>query len=133
MPGSSRNRASLFSSIPDMPARAKAALSLPETKVETNILKDYTKQPQSADSKSRLDGEKLNEDVLFESFKALKDKTVRKRVGGKKKPTTKKKTKQQKQKKKKEPKKKPAGKVVKKTKQTLSKKKAISKHFDVLP
>ena len=56
VPGSSSNCTSLFSSIPDMPALAKAALSLPETKVKTNILKDYTKQPQPTDLKSRLDG-----------------------------------------------------------------------------
>ena len=71
---------------------------MPETKVETDILKDYTKQLQPPYPESRLDGEKLNKEVLFESFKALKDKTVRKRAAGKKKPMTTKKTKQQKQK-----------------------------------
>ena len=80
VPGSNfKQKTTLFSSIPDVPERDKKILSLPETKVETKIIKNYTKQPEQMNKKSHLDGSaKLNEDVIFESFKKLQQKSKRK-------------------------------------------------------
>ena len=124
VPGSSKIKASLWSRIPDITPREKSVLSLPESKVETNIISDYTKKSKPLDSKNKLDGPKLNEDVIFDSFK-----TLQKRLKSKT-PTKKKKEK------KKEKKKKSVNKERKETKFSSRKVKLNinprSKHFDVI-
>ena len=55
VPGSNfKQKTTLFSSIPDVPERDKKILSLPETKVETKIIKNYTKQPKQMNKKVTL-------------------------------------------------------------------------------
>ena len=61
-------------------------LAVPSTKVEEKINTDYTKQATAA-SKSRLDGVKMNKDLIFDTLEKLKSKkkTVKKKKTPKKK------------------------------------------------
>ena len=115
VPGSNFQKASLFTSIPDVPKREKAVLSLPESKVETKLITNFSKQPEQMDKKSLLDGPRLNEDVIFQSFKKLQHKTKAKKSKKKKKETKKSKT---------------GKKANQKNKSNIT---VRSKHFDVIP
>ena len=85
--GWNHNRASLFRRIPDQSAHSKALLSVPETRVEEKIVTDYTKQAKAAE-KTKLDGIKMNEGIIFDTLEKLKSK--KKPTGKKKKKTPKK-------------------------------------------
>ena len=93
VPGSNKYRkSSLFGTITDVPKRDKQILSLPDSLVEPKIIKNY----EQINKKSHLDGDvKLNEDVIFESFKKLqhKKKAKSKRTNKKDKKVTKNKSK----------------------------------------
>lgn len=73
VPGTNYHRSSLFARIPDQSPGTKALLSIPQSKVTEKIASDYTSQAKAMD-KSKLDGVKMNEDLIFEAFDKLKKK-----------------------------------------------------------
>ena len=75
-----------FAKIPDQSPKEKALLAVPESKVQEKIVTDYSKQAKAVD-KSKLDGFKLDQDIVFGTLKKLKTK------GGKSKKTPSKKSK----------------------------------------
>ena len=85
-PGVNFYRPTYFAKIPDQSPKEKALLAVPESKVQEKIVTDYSKQAKAVD-KSKLDGLKLDQDIVFDTLKKLKSK------GGKSKKTPSKKSK----------------------------------------
>ena len=69
-PGSTHYTSYLFQPVPDQTPHEKALLQVPESRVQENIISDYTKQAKAAE-KTKLDGLKLDKDIVFETFKKL--------------------------------------------------------------
>ena len=72
-PGSKFYTSSYFARIPDQSPKEKALLAVPESKVQQNIVTDYTKQSKAVE-KTRQHGLKLDQDLIFETLKKLKTK-----------------------------------------------------------
>ena len=89
-PGLNFYRPSMFMRIPDISAKNKAELAIPQSKVEEKIVTDYTAKAKEAD-KSHLDGLDIDKDMIFETLKKLKAKNKGKKKGKKETPKTKKK------------------------------------------
>ena len=82
-PGFNFYRPSMFMPIPDISAKSKAELAIPQSKVEEKIVTDYTAKAKEAD-KSQLDGLDIDNDIIFETLKKLKAKNNGKSKGKKK-------------------------------------------------
>ena len=72
-PGTTHFTSYLFQRIPDQTPHEKALLQVPESKVQENIITDYTKQSKAAE-KTKLDGLQLDKDIVFDTFKKLESK-----------------------------------------------------------
>ena len=63
----------MFERIPGQTPKGKALLAVPESKVQEKIVTDYTKQAKTVE-KAKLDGLKLDEDLVFKTLAKLKSK-----------------------------------------------------------
>ena len=70
----------MFERIPDQSPREKALLAVPESRVQENLVTSYSKQAKAVE-KTKLDGLKLDQDLVFETLKKLetKEKKAKKR------------------------------------------------------
>ena len=72
-PGSKYYSSNYFAKIPDQTPKEKALLAIPQSRVQANIVKNYSEQAVSAE-KTKQDGLKLDQDLVFETLKKLKSK-----------------------------------------------------------
>ena len=84
-PGTSFYKASMFERIPGQTPKEKALLAVPESKVQEKIVTDYTKQAKTVE-KAKLDGLKLDEDLVFKTLAKLNSKDRKRKKEPKKNP-----------------------------------------------
>ena len=70
-PGSKFYSSNYFAKIPDQTTREKALLAIPQSRVQENIVKNYSEQAVSAE-KTKQVGLKLDQNLVFETLNKLK-------------------------------------------------------------
>ena len=78
-PGSKFYSSNYFAKSPDQKPKEKALFAIPQSRVQENIVKNYSEQAVSAE-KTKQDGLKLDQDLVFETLNKLKSKTKTQRI-----------------------------------------------------
>ena len=84
-PGSNFYTTTLFERIPDQSPKEKALLAVPQSRVQEKLITDYFQQAKNVE-KTKLDGLKLDQDLVFETFEKLKSKERKRKKESNKKP-----------------------------------------------